>query len=54
MQKVSGGWSQCWLVYESESTQNDVAILSGYHQQYLLKGGQSARKEDKSVIRCYG
>jgi peptide-methionine (S)-S-oxide reductase len=25
-----------------------------YHQQYLLKGGQSARKEDKSVIRCYG
>jgi len=25
-----------------------------YHQQYLLKGGQSARKSDKSVIRCYG
>ena len=25
-----------------------------YHQQYLLKGGQSARKNDTSVIRCYG
>jgi peptide-methionine (S)-S-oxide reductase len=25
-----------------------------YHQQYLLKGGQSARKGDPSVIRCYG
>ena len=25
-----------------------------YHQQYLLKGGQSARKQDTSVIRCYG
>jgi peptide-methionine (S)-S-oxide reductase len=25
-----------------------------YHQQYLLKGGQSARKRDSSVIRCYG
>lgn len=25
-----------------------------YHQQYLLKGGQSAKKKDKSVIRCYG
>ncbi|CAB9519973.1 Peptide methionine sulfoxide reductase MsrA [Seminavis robusta] len=25
-----------------------------YHQQYLLKGGQSAKKSDKSVIRCYG
>ena len=25
-----------------------------YHQQYLLKGGQSARKNDPSAIRCYG
>jgi peptide-methionine (S)-S-oxide reductase len=25
-----------------------------YHQQYLLKGGQSAKKSDKSTIRCYG
>ena len=25
-----------------------------YHQQYLLKGGQSARKEDETTIRCYG
>lgn len=25
-----------------------------YHQQYLLKGGQSARKGDDSSIRCYG
>lgn len=25
-----------------------------YHQQYLLKGGQSAKKGDDSAIRCYG
>ena len=25
-----------------------------YHQQYLLKGGQSAKKNDNSAIRCYG
>lgn len=25
-----------------------------YHQQYLLKGGQSARKGGKETIRCYG
>ena len=25
-----------------------------YHQQYLLKGGQSAKKEAKETIRCYG
>jgi len=25
-----------------------------YHQQYLLKGGQSSRKNDPSPIRCYG
>jgi methionine-S-sulfoxide reductase len=25
-----------------------------YHQQYLLKGGQSAKKNAKEVIRCYG
>lgn len=25
-----------------------------YHQQYLLKGGQSARKNDSTAIRCYG
>lgn len=25
-----------------------------YHQQYLLKGGQSARKGDTTAIRCYG
>ncbi|KAL3938625.1 MAG: hypothetical protein SGBAC_006502 [Bacillariaceae sp.] len=25
-----------------------------YHQQYLLKGGQSAKKGDTSFIRCYG
>jgi peptide-methionine (S)-S-oxide reductase len=25
-----------------------------YHQQYLYKGGQSARKNDSSTIRCYG
>ena len=29
-------------------------MAEDYHQQYLLKGGQSARKEDDSVIRCYG
>ena len=25
-----------------------------YHQQYLLKGGQNARKDAKETIRCYG
>lgn len=25
-----------------------------YHQQYLLKGGQSAQKNDEVTIRCYG
>lgn len=25
-----------------------------YHQQYLLKGGQSAKKKDDETIRCYG
>mmetsp|Transcript_347 Transcript_347/g.1008 ORF Transcript_347/g.1008 Transcript_347/m.1008 type:complete len:388 (-) Transcript_347:53-1216(-) len=25
-----------------------------YHQQYLLKGGQSAKKGDDTTIRCYG
>jgi len=25
-----------------------------YHQQYLLKGGQSARKDATDAIRCYG
>ena len=25
-----------------------------YHQQYLEKGGQSAKKGDGSTIRCYG
>lgn len=29
-------------------------IAEDYHQQYLLKGGQSARKNDTSDIRCYG
>lgn len=29
-------------------------IAEEYHQQYLLKGGQSARKGDESTIRCYG
>ena len=25
-----------------------------YHQQYLEKGGQSARKKETEPIRCYG
>mmetsp|Transcript_58794 Transcript_58794/g.110963 ORF Transcript_58794/g.110963 Transcript_58794/m.110963 type:complete len:357 (+) Transcript_58794:74-1144(+) len=25
-----------------------------YHQQYLTKGGQSAKKQDTETIRCYG
>jgi peptide-methionine (S)-S-oxide reductase len=29
-------------------------IAEPYHQQYLLKGGQCARKGERSVIRCYG
>ena len=26
----------------------------GYHQQYLQKGGQSAKKRAEEMIRCYG
>ena len=33
---------------------NNFYDAEDYHQQYLLKGGQSARKGDSSVIRCYG
>ena len=29
-------------------------IAEDYHQQYLLKGGQSAKKESTETIRCYG
>ncbi|GAX13577.1 peptide-methionine (S)-S-oxide reductase [Fistulifera solaris] len=29
-------------------------LAEDYHQQYLLKGGQSARKGDDTTIRCYG
>lgn len=29
-------------------------LAEDYHQQYLLKGGQCARKGEKSGIRCYG
>jgi peptide-methionine (S)-S-oxide reductase len=29
-------------------------VAEEYHQQYLLKGGQSARKGEDSTIRCYG
>lgn len=29
-------------------------MAEDYHQQYLLKGGQSAKKGDKTTIRCYG
>jgi len=25
-----------------------------YHQQYLQKGGQSAKKDAQETIRCYG
>jgi len=29
-------------------------VAEEYHQQYLLKGGQSAKKGASSNIRCYG
>lgn len=29
-------------------------IAEEYHQQYLLKGGQSAKKGSSESIRCYG
>ena len=29
-------------------------VAEDLHQQYLLKGGQSARKGDETTIRCYG
>jgi len=46
----------------STSNPYDVEIMQAsvfydaeeYHQQYLLKGGQSARKGAKETIRCYG
>ena len=25
-----------------------------YHQRYLQKGGQSAKKNEKEAVRCYG
>ena len=29
-------------------------VAEEHHQQYLLKGGQSARKGEDDTIRCYG
>mmetsp|Transcript_30037 Transcript_30037/g.60107 ORF Transcript_30037/g.60107 Transcript_30037/m.60107 type:complete len:420 (+) Transcript_30037:111-1370(+) len=29
-------------------------IAEEYHQQYLMKGGQSAKKDAEETIRCYG
>jgi hypothetical protein len=29
-------------------------VVQDYHQQYLEKGGQVAKKEAKETIRCYG
>ena len=29
-------------------------VAEEYHQQYLLKGGQTAKKGDDTTIRCYG
>ena len=29
-------------------------VAEEYHQQYLMKGGQSARKGSTATIRCYG
>ena len=29
-------------------------MAEDYHQQYLLKGGQSAKKNAEETIRCYG
>ena len=34
--------------------QQHFYVGEDYHQQYLLKGGQSAKKGDDTVIRCYG
>mmetsp|Transcript_6796 Transcript_6796/g.20631 ORF Transcript_6796/g.20631 Transcript_6796/m.20631 type:complete len:366 (+) Transcript_6796:103-1200(+) len=32
----------------------DFYVAEEYHQQYLEKGGQSAKKGSKETIRCYG
>eukprot|EP00956_Cyclotella_meneghiniana_P016636 scaffold26364_cov79-Cyclotella_meneghiniana.AAC.2 len=32
----------------------DFYVAEGYHQQYLMKGGQSAKKGAGETIRCYG
>ena len=29
-------------------------MAEDYHQQYLQKGGQSAKKDAAETIRCYG
>ena len=29
-------------------------MAEDYHQQYLFKGGQSAKKGSHETIRCYG
>lgn len=33
---------------------NTYYMAEDYHQQYLLKGGQPANKNNKQTIRCYG
>ncbi|KAL7526271.1 hypothetical protein ACHAXR_002786 [Thalassiosira sp. AJA248-18] len=39
----------------TELKQADVFFMAEeYHQQYLLKGGQSAKKGASETIRCYG
>ena len=30
------------------------SVEEEYHQQYLKKGGQSAKKKETETIRCYG
>lgn len=32
----------------------DFYVAEGYHQQYLMKGGQIAKKGAGETIRCYG
>ena len=35
-------------------TQPYSRFAEDYHQQYLQKGGQSAKKDAAETIRCYG
>ncbi len=50
-QSIIGSYDRC-VTECMEATKFYKA--EDYHQQYLLKGGQNAKKDSKETIRCYG